>query len=98
MQTGGVGEMRRGGRRIEDREQAEMALLLTRSQPMSGMKSEARDAGNNWWTWNNRRFQKLQRWQDTDLLNHRKPEMPMYIPPYSRAQSLPRDAGQHEMV
>lgn len=80
-----------------ERERAEMGLLLTLNQPTAGMRDEARCAGNYVWPWNNTAFPKLQIATVDDLLSNRKPEMPMTIPPYSRAQRLKLEAGQLAM-
>jgi site-specific DNA-methyltransferase (adenine-specific) len=77
-----------------ERERAEMGLLLTLNQPTDGMRDEARRAGRYVWSWNNAAFPKLQITTVEDLLSNRKPEMPMTIPPYTRAQRMKMDAGQ----
>lgn len=77
-----------------ERERAEMGLLLTLNQPSSGMRTEAKLAGKYVWSWNNMVFPRLQIATVEDLLSNRKPEMPMTIPPYTRAQRLKMDAGQ----
>ncbi|MEA2512348.1 MAG: hypothetical protein QOJ59_1835 [Thermomicrobiales bacterium] len=71
-----------------------MGLLLTLNQPSSGMRNEAKLAGKYVWSWSNAAYQRLQIATIEDFLSHRKPEMPMTMPPYSRAQRVEIGARQ----
>jgi len=75
-------------------QKAEMGVLVTIGEPTPGMKDAAEHGGTYTWPVNSQTFPKIQLVTVEDLLAGKRPQMPLMLTPYIKAQRFKATADQ----
>lgn len=70
-------------------QKAEMGVLVTLTKPTPGMRDAADHGGTYTWPVNGQQFPKIQTLTVTELLDGKRPAMPLTLTPYIAAKRLP---------